>query len=159
MENVSDIANWCNDPHLNRSWKDMNCHGNGDNGTSMQFNGHRTFLTLEVNVTLYSLIFLLSVCGNALVIVTLFREKKMQTITNMFLLNLAISDLLLSVLCMPFTLVATIILRDFIFGEVMCIAIRYFQGELSTILIWDIILYLLPRQSGRLLSGRLDPSL
>ena len=158
MENVSDIANWCNDPHLNRSWKDMNCHGNDDNGTSMQFNGHRTFLTLEVNVTLYSLIFLLSVCGNALVIVTLFREKKMQTITNMFLLNLAISDLLLSVLCMPFTLVATIILRDFIFGEVMCIAIRYFQGELSTILIWDIILYLLPRQSGRLLSGRLDPS-
>jgi cholecystokinin A receptor/cholecystokinin-like receptor len=36
---------------------------------------------------------------------------------------------MLSVLCMPFTLVATTLLRDFIFGEAMCIIIRYFQGK------------------------------
>ncbi|KAK7480154.1 hypothetical protein BaRGS_00028638 [Batillaria attramentaria] len=37
----------------------------------------------------YAVIFLLSVVGNSLVILTLVRHKKMRTITNMFLLNLA----------------------------------------------------------------------
>ena len=89
-------------------------------------------ITSELSISLYSVIFVLSVTGNVLVILTLIREKKMRTITNMFLLNLAISDMLLSVLCMPFTLVS-MLLRNFIFGEVMCILIRYFQGKERTI--------------------------
>lgn len=97
---------------------------------SKTLNGNlNTFLTVEFNVSLYCLIFLLSVGGNALVILTLFREKKMRTVTNLFLLNLAVSDLMLSMLCMPFSLVATIILRNFIFGKAMCVIIRYFQGK------------------------------
>lgn len=97
---------------------------------SRTLNGNlNTFLTVEFNVSLYCLIFLLSVGGNALVILTLFREKKMRTVTNLFLLNLAVSDLMLSMLCMPFSLVATIILRNFIFGKAMCVIIRYFQGK------------------------------
>lgn len=83
----------------------------------------------ELNITLYSIIFVLSVTGNVLVMLTLFREKKMRTITNLFLLNLAASDMMLSALCMPFSLVATTLLRNFIFGEAMCIIIRYFQGK------------------------------
>jgi cholecystokinin A receptor len=51
----------------------------------------------------------------------------MRTITNLFLLNLAISDLLLGIFCMPFTLVG-MLLRDFIFGEIMCKLLPYLQG-------------------------------
>lgn len=51
----------------------------------------------------------------------------MRTITNLFLLNLAVSDLFLGVFCMPFTLVG-MLLRDFIFGELMCKLLPYLQG-------------------------------
>ncbi|GFQ99758.1 cholecystokinin receptor type A [Trichonephila clavata] len=79
-------------------------------------------------ICLYSTIFILSVVGNALVILTLAQNKRMRTVTNVFLLNLAISDLLLGVFCMPFTLIGSL-LRNFIFGEAMCRMINYFQGK------------------------------
>ena len=100
-----------------------------ENGTSDSRKPNQ-LLSVEANIVLYSIIFLLSVCGNVLVILTLTRVKRMHTITNLFLLNLAVSDLLLSVLCMPFSLVA-FLLKDFIFGEPMCILMRYFQGKYS----------------------------
>ncbi|XP_045203278.2 cholecystokinin receptor type A-like [Mercenaria mercenaria] len=89
---------------------------------------HLTEFPTELSITLYSIIFVLSITGNILVILTIIRDKKMRTITNLFLLNLAASDMMLSVLCMPFSLVATTLLRNFIFGEAMCIIIRYFQA-------------------------------
>ncbi len=104
----------------------------GFNGTD-QF---RTFppmkrpLAAELRIFFYSVIFLLSVVGNALVIVTLIQNRRMRTVTNVFLLNLSVSDLLLAVLCMPFTLVPTL-LQDFIFGATMCVLIRYVQGMCS----------------------------
>lgn len=42
----------------------------------------------EAIVPLYVVIFLLSVVGNALVIVTLVQNKRMRTVTNVYLLNL-----------------------------------------------------------------------
>lgn len=78
-------------------------------------------------IPLYSIIFLLAVIGNSLVILTLVQNKRMRTITNLFLLNLSISDLFLGVFCMPFTLVGTV-LRDFVFGELMCKLLPYLQG-------------------------------
>ena len=63
-------------------------------------------------------------------IITLIQNKRMRTVTNVFLLNLSISDLLLAVFCMPFTIVP-IMLKNFIFGPVICVMIRYLQGELN----------------------------
>lgn len=80
-------------------------------------------------IVLYSVIFLLAVIGNLLVILTLIQSRRMRTITNLFLLNLAVSDLFLGVFCMPFTLVG-MLLRDFIFGEIMCKLLPYLQGVL-----------------------------
>lgn len=76
---------------------------------------------------LYLIIFLLAVVGNVLVILTLVQNKRMRTVTNLFLLNLAFSDLLLGIFCMPFTLIGHA-LRDFIFGEIMCKLLPYLQG-------------------------------
>ena len=85
-------------------------------------------LSAEIQIVLYALIFLLAVLGNLLVIITLFQNKRMRTVTNVFLLNLALSDMLLAVFCMPFTLVP-VLLRNFIFGAAMCVLLRYLQGE------------------------------
>lgn len=82
----------------------------------------------KVQIPMYAVIFLLAVIGNSLVILTLVQNKRMRTITNVFLLNLAISDLFLGVLCMPFTLVGTL-KRDFVFGEFMCKILPFLQGK------------------------------
>jgi cholecystokinin-like receptor len=75
----------------------------------------------------YSIIFLLAIIGNALVIITLSANRRMRSVTNIFLLNLAVSDLLLGVFCMPFTLVG-VLLKEFVFGSLMCRLISYLQG-------------------------------
>ena len=87
-------------------------------------------LKLEDIITLpfYSLIFIISILGNLLVILTLIQNKRMRTVTNVFLLNLSVSNLLLAVFCMPFTIVP-IMLRNFIFGATMCVLIRYMQSK------------------------------
>lgn len=86
------------------------------------------FSSGRLQIPLYATILLLAVVGNALVIMTLVQNRRMRTITNVFLLNLAVSDILLGVFCMPFTLVGTL-LRDFVFGEIMCKVIPYLQGK------------------------------
>ncbi|GFR73152.1 cholecystokinin receptor type A [Elysia marginata] len=83
-------------------------------------------LSAEIQVALYSIIFSTALVGNLLIIVTLIQNKRMRTVTNVFLLNLAVSDLLLALVCMPFTLVP-VLLMDFIFGAFMCVFIRYLQ--------------------------------
>lgn len=83
-----------------------------------------------VTIPLYVLIFVLSVVGNLLVIITLVQNKGMRTVTNVFLLNLSVSDLLLAVFCMPFTIIP-IMLQNFIFGGFICVSIRYLQGKFT----------------------------
>eukprot|EP00063_Salmo_salar_P030881 XP_014005716.1 PREDICTED: cholecystokinin receptor-like [Salmo salar] len=82
----------------------------------------------SVRILLYSLIFLLSVFGNLLIIVVLTVNKRMRTVTNSFLLSLAVSDLMMAVFCMPFTLIPNM-LEDFIFGAAMCKTVTYFMGH------------------------------
>lgn len=89
--------------------------------------GYSLELDVSFQIGLYVLIFLLAVLGNVLVLVTLAQNRGMRTITNLFLLNLAIADLLVGVLCMPFSLTGTI-LKDFIFGHALCKLIPYLQG-------------------------------
>ncbi|CAB3382684.1 Hypothetical predicted protein [Cloeon dipterum] len=92
----------------------------------------------RVQIPLYSLIFLLAVVGNVLVILTLVQNQRMRTITNVFLLNLAVSDLLLGVFCMPFTLIGAL-LRDFVFGELMCKLIPYSQAVSVSVSVWTLV--------------------
>lgn len=49
----------------------------------------------RLQIPLYATILLLAVVGNALVVATLVQNRRMRTITNVFLLNLAVSDILL----------------------------------------------------------------
>lgn len=101
----------------------------GFNSSNILIQNHQSVITTASRIIpLYSVIFLLAVIGNSLVILTLVQNKRMRTITNLFLLNLAVSDLFLGVFCMPFTLVG-MLLRDFIFGEMMCKLLPYLQGS------------------------------
>lgn len=48
----------------------------------------QTNLLESLIVPLYGIIFLLSIVGNSLVLITLARNKRMRTVTNVYLLNL-----------------------------------------------------------------------
>ncbi|KAK2143436.1 hypothetical protein LSH36_840g01010 [Paralvinella palmiformis] len=72
-----------------------------------------------VLVLLYSVIFLLGVSGNALVVYVVIRNKTMQSITNIFITNLAISDIMMCLLAVPFTPLSGL-LNSWVFGEALC---------------------------------------
>ncbi|XP_068127867.1 cholecystokinin receptor type A [Hyperolius riggenbachi] len=99
-----------------------------------------------VRIFLYSLIFLLGVMGNSLVIVVLIRNKRMRTVTNIFLLSLAVSDLMLCLFCMPFTLIPNL-LEDFIFGSTVCRAAFYFMGISVSVSTFNLVAISLERYS------------
>lgn len=68
---------------------------------------------------LYSTIFVLGVFGNVLVCYVVGRNRAMQTVTNFFITNLALSDILLCTLGVPFTPLYTF-MEQWIFGNVLC---------------------------------------
>ncbi len=72
-----------------------------------------------VFIVLYTVIFLLGVSGNLLVVYVVLRNKSMQTITNLFITNLAISDIMMCLLAVPFTPLSAF-LKSWVFGDVLC---------------------------------------
>lgn len=76
---------------------------------------------------LYTTIFILGLFGNLLVVFVVLRSKSMQTVTNLFIANLALSDILLCVLAVPFTPLYTF-LGQWVFGEIICHLVPYAQG-------------------------------
>lgn len=69
-------------------------------------------------ITIAVIIFLVAVSGNIVVCLAILYNKANTKCTNVFLVNLAISDLLISI-SIPFA-VTTDVLGTFIFGDVMC---------------------------------------
>ncbi|XP_007551405.1 cholecystokinin receptor type A [Poecilia formosa] len=94
-----------------------------------------------VRIILYSIIFLLSLIGNSIIIIVLLpvgRRQWQKTITNLFLLSLAVSDLLVSLVCIPFTLIPNV-MKDFIFGLGMCKMVMYFMGVSVSVSTFNLV--------------------
>ncbi|XP_041987321.1 prolactin-releasing peptide receptor-like [Aricia agestis] len=75
----------------------------------------------------YSVIFVVGLFGNALVCYAVIRNRAMQTVTNLFITNLALSDILLCVFAVPFTPLYTFLGR-WVFGSLLCHIMPYAQG-------------------------------
>ncbi|XP_069023900.1 neuropeptide Y receptor type 2 [Embiotoca jacksoni] len=75
----------------------------------------------------YSTIILFGVIGNSLVIYVVYKFKNLRTVTNFFIVNLAVADLLVNTLCLPFTLVYTLY-GEWMFGQVLCFMLPCAQG-------------------------------
>jgi somatostatin receptor 1 len=69
-------------------------------------------------VPIYTIIFLIGTFGNGLVIISILRSLRLRTVTNTYLLNIAIADFLL-LLSIPF-LIVTILANGWIFGNILC---------------------------------------
>ena len=75
---------------------------------------------------LYAVVFVVGLLGNALVVFVVAQNRAMQTVTNCFIANLALSDILLCVLAVPFTPFYYFI-KEWIFGEILCHLVAYSQ--------------------------------
>ncbi|NWT18987.1 NPBW1 protein, partial [Vireo altiloquus] len=102
-------------PEINSSCAD--CTGRGHWGLNMSTPplNPRYYITVPV---IYSVICAVGLTGNTVVIYVILKAPKMKTVTNIFILNLAIADEL-------FTLVLPINIADYLllqwpFGEFMC---------------------------------------
>lgn len=78
------------------------------NVTYVDFYLHEPLVS-AIFIVSYLLIFIVCMVGNGVVCFIVLRSKNMRTVTNLFILNLAISDLLVGIFCMPTTLVDNII--------------------------------------------------
>lgn len=57
----------------------------------------------------YSAVFLIGFLGNMSVVLVVYKNVRMQSSpTNIFIVNLAVADLLVIVVCVPFTLIGSI---------------------------------------------------
>ncbi|XP_053372214.1 trace amine-associated receptor 1-like [Clarias gariepinus] len=93
-------------------------------------------LPAAVYILLYvcsAAVVLLTVCGNLLVIVSVFHFKQLHTPNNMLVVSLAVSDFLIGTLVMPLLLI-WMIESCWIFGRVICIQFILISGVL---MIWS----------------------
>ena len=51
----------------------------------------------------YFITFVVGICGNSLVLLTISLHKQMRSTTNILILNLAIAEIFFIILCVPFT--------------------------------------------------------
>lgn len=72
-----------------------------------------------VLISLYVIIFVLGVAGNSLVVYIVTARRTMQSITNIFIANLAVSDVIMCLLAVPFTPISGL-LQSWPFGEALC---------------------------------------
>ena len=63
--------------------------------------------------------------GNVSLYIIVYKNKDLRTITNLYILNLAAADLMVSVVSIPFTVV-TVITGRWLFGDTACVALGFF---------------------------------
>lgn len=85
---------------------------NGSDGSLIEYEAEDEYrVSAPVAVLLilaYGLVFLIGVVGNSFVVAVVARSPRMKTPTNFFIVNLALADLLVLVLCLPTTLITNI---------------------------------------------------
>lgn len=70
-------------------------------------------------IIMYAITFVVGLSGNVLVCFAVWRNRSMRTVTNIFIVNLAIADLTVIIICLPPTLLADVT-ETWYFGFVMC---------------------------------------
>ncbi|XP_060072071.1 neuropeptide FF receptor 2-like [Ylistrum balloti] len=75
----------------------------------------------------YLLVFLFAFFGNLIVVIVIWRNRWLHTVTNFFIVNLAVADILVAIFCVPITLL-TNIYTGWPYGSMMCKVTPYLQG-------------------------------
>lgn len=77
---------------------------------------------------MYIVIFVLALLGNGVVCYIVQSSPRMRTVTNYFICNLAIGDILMTLFCVPFSFISILILGYWPFGVILCHLVNYSQA-------------------------------
>ncbi|KAK3738027.1 hypothetical protein RRG08_067194, partial [Elysia crispata] len=91
----------------------------------------RKALTIVIPITIiYTIIFITGIIGNVCTCVVIVKNKYMRTVTNYYLFNLSVSDLLLLIIGLPHETYDTWHSYPYLLGETFC-RLRYLASETS----------------------------
>ena len=79
-----------------------------------------------IELSVLAIIWVLSVFGNVLVCIVIYRSRRVQSTTNFFVVSIAVSDLLISIFCVPM-IASRIAISRWITGSAMCRIVRFIQ--------------------------------
>ncbi|XP_032877973.1 orexin receptor type 2 [Amblyraja radiata] len=79
-----------------------------------------------VLIVAYIVVFIVALIGNILVCVAVWKNHHMRTVTNYFIVNLSFADILVTIICLPASLVVDIT-ETWFFGHALCKVIPYLQ--------------------------------
>ncbi|GLG94199.1 Neuropeptide SIFamide receptor [Gryllus bimaculatus] len=77
-------------------------------------------------IAMHSLVFIVGLIGNALVCVAVYRNHSMRTVTNYFIVNLALADFMVILFCLPPTVLWDVT-ETWFMGTVGCKIVLYMQ--------------------------------
>lgn len=74
----------------------------------------------------HTVVFIAGLVGNALVVIAVYRNHTMRTVTNYFIANLAVADFMVILFCLPPTVLWDVTETWFL-GDALCKVLLYFQ--------------------------------
>jgi hypothetical protein len=90
-------------------------------------------------IIVYTLLSMLTVGGNALVCLIVFHFMGVVTVTNLFIANLALTDLFIGLFCIPIVLISDYLLSDWPFGVFMCKFTSFAQSVFVVCTVYTLI--------------------
>ncbi|XP_047035294.1 orexin/Hypocretin receptor type 1-like [Helicoverpa zea] len=85
-----------------------------------------------VLIATHAIVFVIGLIGNALVCIAVYRNHSMRTVTNYFIVNLAVADFMVILICLPPTVLWDVT-QTWFFGTAMCRIVLYFQSVSVTV--------------------------
>ncbi|XP_042250769.1 neuropeptide Y receptor Y8a isoform X3 [Thunnus maccoyii] len=101
--------------------------------------GGATFL-----IVAYSAVIAIGLLGNAGLVFIIARQQELRNVTNILIANLSCSDILMCVVCLPVTVIYTLMDR-WVLGEALCKVTPFVQCMSVTVSIFSLVLIALER--------------
>ncbi|XP_061841711.1 neuropeptide Y receptor Y8b isoform X2 [Nerophis lumbriciformis] len=125
-----------NSNHNHASWKEIPWDFTEDCSLSLSAT---TFL-----IVAYSAVLAVGLLGNSCLVFVIARHKEMRNVTNVLIANLSFSDILMCMVCLPVTIIYTLMDR-WILGETLCKLTPFIQCISVTVSIFSLILIAMER--------------
>ncbi|XP_028313236.1 neuropeptide Y receptor Y8b [Gouania willdenowi] len=92
----------------------------------------------------YSTVMAVGLIGNSCLVYVITRNREMQNVTNIFIVNLSCSDILMCIICLPVTIIYTLMDR-WVLGDILCKLTPFIQCISVTVSIFSLVLIAMER--------------
>lgn len=93
----------------------------------------------KFEIASWIMICVLGTIGNVLVVLVVYRKRKMKTVTNHLIVNLAFADLAVLLINIPLDVADYINGSTWLYGRFMCHIIKPLQTMATTASVWSLV--------------------